>query len=243
MPPFFQRKLCSYPVSKISLGDVELVHPQDKDAMSTRRTVAFTAHRRCFFLAPWLFTGWCGSTSEADTLEDEEDLSDSALQDDTLRPEFVLVVVEQGSDLEADDTLEHEEDFSPAQEVTDIMSELREHVKRIHAVDHKSPDVADYLSCAFIALLEHGTIHCRQEHLNAVKDAILPLLDLSRFEERYVLRPPWEWVVRDTSSYDGISRIFIIQRRSAHDFPSPVKSGLPSPPTVLTSAAATPQGP
>jgi len=36
---------------------------------------------------------------------------------------------------------------------------------------------------------------------------------------------------------------YSIQRRSAHDFPSPVKSGLPSPPTVLTSAAATPQGP
>lgn len=132
------------------------------------------------------------SSDEDTTLEDEDDLSDSTLQDHMLRLEFVVVEVEQDSELEADDPLEHEEDFSPVQEVNDIMSELREHVKRIHAVDHESPRVADFLSCAFIALLEHGIIHCRQEHLNTVKDAIQPLLDLSRFEERYVLRLPWE---------------------------------------------------
>ena len=93
---------------------------------------------------------------------------------------------------ESGDTLLDEEEVSPVQEIKEIIDSLSEHVRRIHLVEHESPQVADYLSCAFIALLEHGTIHCGQEHLNAVREAILPLLDLSRFEERYVLRPSWE---------------------------------------------------
>src|SRR6266568_1536781 len=94
---------------------------------------------------------------------------------------------------ESGDALDQKgEEVSPIQEVKEIIDGLSEHFRRIHLVEHESPRVADYLSCAFGALLEHGTIHCGQEHLNAAKEAIRPLLDLSRFEERYVLRPPWE---------------------------------------------------
>jgi hypothetical protein len=93
---------------------------------------------------------------------------------------------------ESGEALDKEEEISPVQEVNEIIDSLSEHVRRIHLFEHESPQVADYLSCAFIALLEHGTIPCGQEHLNAAKKAICPLLDLSRFEERYILRPPWE---------------------------------------------------
>ncbi len=80
----------------------------------------------------------------------------------------------------------------PLYTVSEIIEGLDEHVRRIHLVEHESPVVADFVSSALIALLEHGTINCGQEHLNAAREAILPLLDLSRFEERNVLRPPWE---------------------------------------------------
>jgi hypothetical protein len=126
-------------------------------------------------------------------------VSVSAAQDDSSWQEYTLVTVERGNspeqeDLHAstqsEDAFKQEEDFSPVQEVNDMISSLSEYVKRIHSVDHESPCVADFLSCAFLALLEHGTILCRQEHFNAVKNAIQPLLDPSRFEERYILRPP-----------------------------------------------------
>lgn len=68
-----------------------------------------------------------------------------------------------------------------------LFSKLAEHVRRISAVDHENPRVADYLSCVFIALLEVGNIRCEQEQLNEAKEAVLPLLELSRFEKRYVL--------------------------------------------------------
>jgi hypothetical protein len=76
--------------------------------------------------------------------------------------------------------------------INEIIEGLDEHVQRIHLVDHESPHVADSLSSALIALLEHGTIYCGQEYLYAAREAILPLLDLSRFERRYILRPLWE---------------------------------------------------
>jgi hypothetical protein len=91
-----------------------------------------------------------------------------------------------------DDHLQVDEEESPVQLMNEIIKGLDEHVRRIHLVDHESPRVADFISSAFIALLEHGTIHCGQEHLNNAKEAIRPLLDLSRFEERYILRPPWD---------------------------------------------------
>ena len=84
------------------------------------------------------------------------------------------------------------EDRSPTQMMNEIIQGLDEHVRRIHLVDREGSDVADFVSSALIALLEHGTFHCGQEHLNAAREALLPLLNLSRFEERYVLRPPWE---------------------------------------------------
>jgi hypothetical protein len=96
------------------------------------------------------------------------------------------------SEESGDTPLDEEEEISPVLVVKEIIDNLSEHVRRIHLVEHESPQVADYLSRAFIALLEHGAIHCGQEHLNAAREAILPLLDLSRFEERYVLLPPWE---------------------------------------------------
>ncbi len=91
-----------------------------------------------------------------------------------------------------DDRYQENEDKSPAQMMKEIIEGLDGHVRRIHQVEHESPKVADFVSSALIALVEHGTIYCGQEHLNAAREAILPLLDLSRFEERYVLRPPWE---------------------------------------------------
>ncbi len=90
-----------------------------------------------------------------------------------------------------DDRYQEDEEVSPTQMINEIIEGLDAHVRRIHLVEHESPEVADYLSSALIALLEHGTIHCGQEHLNAAREAILPLLDLSRFERRYVLQPPW----------------------------------------------------
>lgn len=108
--------------------------------------------------------------------------------------EPVRITEEEGSaSSDVGDNLRQKvEDESPAQMISLIIEGLDEHVRRIHEVEHESPTVADFVSCALIALLEHGTIHCGQEHLNAAREAILPLLDLSRFEERYVLRPPWE---------------------------------------------------
>ncbi len=91
-----------------------------------------------------------------------------------------------------EDDLRGEEDRSPTQKMNEIIQGLDEHVRRIYLVEHEGSDVADFVSSALIALLEHGTFHCGQEHLNAAREALLPLLDLSRFEERYVLRPPWE---------------------------------------------------
>jgi len=90
-----------------------------------------------------------------------------------------------------DDRYQEDEEVSPTQMINEIIEGLDAHVRRIHLVEHESPEVADYLSSALIALLEHGTIHCGQEHLNAAREAILPLLDLSRFERRYILQPPW----------------------------------------------------
>lgn len=75
----------------------------------------------------------------------------------------------------------------------EIIRGLDEHVRRIYQVEQESPRVADFISSALIALLEHGTIHCGQDHLNTARAATMfPLLDLSRFERRYVLRSPWE---------------------------------------------------
>jgi hypothetical protein len=91
-----------------------------------------------------------------------------------------------------DDRHQADEEVSPATMINEIIAGLDEHVRRIHLVEHESPETASYLSSALIALLDHGTIHCGQEHLNAAREAILPLLDLSRFERRYVLRPSWE---------------------------------------------------
>jgi hypothetical protein len=91
-----------------------------------------------------------------------------------------------------DDRHQEDEEVSLVQMINEIIEGLDEHVRRIHLVDHESPRVADSLSSALIALLEHGAIRCGQEHLNAAREAIIPLLDLSRFERRYVLRPHWE---------------------------------------------------
>lgn len=91
-----------------------------------------------------------------------------------------------------DDRHQEDEEVSPTQMMNEIIEGLDAHVRRIHQVEYESPETADYPSRALIALVEHGTIHCGQEHLNAAREAILPLLDLSRFERRYVLRPPWE---------------------------------------------------
>ncbi len=91
-----------------------------------------------------------------------------------------------------EDLHQENEDESPTHMMNEIIEGLDEHVRRIHQVEHESPKVADSISSALIALLEHGTIYCGQEHLNAAREAILPLLDLSRFEKRYVLRLLWE---------------------------------------------------
>jgi DNA-binding TFAR19-related protein (PDSD5 family) len=96
------------------------------------------------------------------------------------------------SEEEADDRCQNHEDESSVHMMQEIIGGLDEHVRRIYQVEHERPRVADSISSALIALLEHGTIHCGQNHLNAARAAMLPLLDLSRFERRYVLRPPWE---------------------------------------------------
>jgi len=91
-----------------------------------------------------------------------------------------------------DDRHKEDEDVSPAQMIDEIIEGLDEHVRRIHQMEYESPRFEDFVSSVLIALLEHGTTHCGQELRNAAREAILPLLDLSRFEMRYVLRPYWE---------------------------------------------------
>lgn len=116
-----------------------------------------------------------------------------ALQQAREVPSFIVEVEEHSTSPKgADDLFQEEEDISATQMIREIIGGLDKHVRRIHSVDHEPARVADFVSCALIALLEHGTIQCGQEHLNAAREAIIPLLDLSRFEERYILRSPWE---------------------------------------------------
>jgi hypothetical protein len=86
---------------------------------------------------------------------------------------------------------EEEAEQTPSQKVEHIISLMETHVRRIEQADSENQRVADYVSRGLIALLEDGTIHCSQAEMNAAREVLRPLLELSRFEERYILRDPW----------------------------------------------------
>ncbi len=88
---------------------------------------------------------------------------------------------------EAGDLLEKAAQGTHQRQIDWLIRKLDEHVRRIVVAEHEYSRVAEYLSCVFISLLEDGVIHSKQEELNKARETLLPLLDLSRFEERYVL--------------------------------------------------------
>jgi hypothetical protein len=64
---------------------------------------------------------------------------------------------------------------------------LQRQVVRIDAVEFEKSHIADYLSRSFKAILGYWNVQCSQAELNVAKQALLPLLEESRFEEHYVM--------------------------------------------------------
>ncbi len=69
---------------------------------------------------------------------------------------------------------------------SDIMNFLDRQVARINIVDSEYHKVADLLSRTFIAIVQDGTLHFRQDQLNAAKDALNPLWEQCRFDHHFI---------------------------------------------------------
>jgi hypothetical protein len=69
----------------------------------------------------------------------------------------------------------------------EVIECLDGHVSRITDSAYENSHIADDISRVFISVVERGTVNYLQTHLNAAKQALLPLWEQSRFEERYVL--------------------------------------------------------
>ncbi|MDJ0555005.1 MAG: type I restriction enzyme HsdR N-terminal domain-containing protein [Microcoleaceae cyanobacterium MO_207.B10] len=63
---------------------------------------------------------------------------------------------------------------------------LYQQVERIKASEYEDSHNADLISRTFIWILEEGNLHYSQTQLNAAKKALIPLWELSRFEERHI---------------------------------------------------------
>ena len=69
---------------------------------------------------------------------------------------------------------------------SDIVSFLDRQVARINVADYENCKVVDYLSCAFITIVEQGTFHFQQSQINAAKEALYPLLEQCRFIQHFI---------------------------------------------------------
>ena len=63
---------------------------------------------------------------------------------------------------------------------------LDKQVTRIYAADYEDNQIADYLTCAFIGIIEDGIPHFEQNELNKAKDALRALLEQYRFENHFI---------------------------------------------------------
>lgn len=72
----------------------------------------------------------------------------------------------------------------------DCIKFLYQNVERINQIEYEQYDYLDLLTRAFASIVEEGTITCSQIELNAAKEALIPIWELSRFEERYIMNYP-----------------------------------------------------
>lgn len=63
---------------------------------------------------------------------------------------------------------------------------LNEQVERINNCEYESHQNAYLISRLFIGIIKHGQIKFSQAQLNAAKQALIPLWEQSRFEQRYI---------------------------------------------------------
>ncbi|MEA5502258.1 hypothetical protein VB735_03870 [Halotia wernerae UHCC 0503] len=68
----------------------------------------------------------------------------------------------------------------------DAMQCLNQQVARINSCEYENSFKADLITRIFIWIIENGKIRFSQAQLNAAKQALLPLWELSRFETRHV---------------------------------------------------------
>jgi hypothetical protein len=68
----------------------------------------------------------------------------------------------------------------------DILNSLKYHVTRMQRSETEESSYTDNISRVFLAILRKGIVHFSQAQLNLAKQALLPLLEQSRFEMRYV---------------------------------------------------------
>jgi hypothetical protein len=67
-----------------------------------------------------------------------------------------------------------------------VLDCLEQQIARINNCEHENFENADLISCIFIWIIKNGKIRFSQAELNAAKQALLPLWEQSRFEERHV---------------------------------------------------------
>lgn len=67
-----------------------------------------------------------------------------------------------------------------------IIECLHNHVNRIHEIEYESTDFAEIISQVFISIAEGEKSFVEQDQLNNAKQALLPLWQQSRFDERFI---------------------------------------------------------
>src|SRR5258708_7753202 len=68
----------------------------------------------------------------------------------------------------------------------DMMNFLDRQVARIHEVDYENHEVVDFLSCAFITIIEGEMIYLQQKQINIAKEALYPLWEQCRFDHHFI---------------------------------------------------------
>ena len=89
----------------------------------------------------------------------------------------------------SDRKAENNEDQKVEQELSGydwILHCLNKQAERIQNASYENPEVAELISRAFIAITEGCSNYTSQDHINQAIDAIKPLWEQFRFEERYV---------------------------------------------------------
>ena len=87
---------------------------------------------------------------------------------------------------------ENHEDYLQQPMVEDINLILNHYAQRIQQISSEDNWTADLICRIFLALLDHTQIKFNQKQLNVARDSLIPLLELARFEKRYIIYPPWE---------------------------------------------------